>query len=126
MDTRINRLGFAIGQRSDHEWAAGQAWKHLGEARFYRGEAALQQRMGNERLAAEHRAYARWHLAQAAKWRRSFADRVTPAPPKPGELLAPGWEWVWQIGAQEWWPLPRGGWPLAPIDGPQYAMGRLR
>jgi hypothetical protein len=76
LDARINRHGYMIGQRSDHEWAAREARHHIENARFYRAMARDPWRRPGE--VAELRGQARFHLREAARWRRSFADRITP------------------------------------------------
>jgi hypothetical protein len=113
MDTRINRHGYAIGQRSDHAWAAEKARYHLEGARHCRLRAEAAASEGLRVRVFELRFAARYHLREAARWRRSFADRVTPVPPEPDEPLREGFQWHWSTTHQEWWQLPRGGQPVA-------------
>jgi hypothetical protein len=78
MDTRTNRHGYAIGSRSDNVWAAREARWHIEQARDYRRHADYVQRFAPYQAESD-RAQARFHLREAARWRRSFVDRITPA-----------------------------------------------
>lgn len=65
VDARINGHGYMIGSRSDHVWAAREARHNIDQARWYRAQGDM--------------SAARFYLREAARWRRSFADRITPA-----------------------------------------------
>lgn len=78
LDVRINRHGYMIGRRSDHLWAAREARHHIEQARDYRHNAARVQGYAPYQAESD-RAMARFHLREAARWRRSFVDRITPA-----------------------------------------------
>lgn len=88
-DERINLAGSVIGYREHHTPIAGLVRSLLISARVARS-------LGDRRLAAEY-------LARANRERRRFADRVTPAPPRPGdELLPAGYRWYWSPMFREW------------------------